>query len=435
MVGNKAAFRFMGGAGAFVIILLFLTVDALAQTEPRPVLQQRSIDLRDLRLALPQPEITPGLIDFENVQGSQVGAGVRLNDQYANSHGVIFGRGASVHYCARLTDDVMASLCPYPQAASGQRAAAHEVRSGGAAMVMTLTRPIEAVTMRINPTGGTLDEVFIARVTGFDASGEQIVQQDTRFNWYQDAFSWPTSAGFKTDGAEITRVTVELQRVSVGNRPVRFLIDDLMLGYAPERETPPVAAALAEERAPPRSSGEIIQSPSVGSAQEELRLYPAATRKRAAIDWDAVEAALTEQNAQGLVAAPHQGRRFVNAAELPVLLPSAVDAGSLIVVGNKDSYSAHFTVAGRAHSLYGSRLLTVMTPARGATRDQTNLTLMRSDEALIGSFSLYGASYSITRHCIDEDVATDPACHDADALGDVAETMVVVVGDAGRRRP
>ncbi len=117
------------------------------------------------------------------MQGSQVGAGIRLNDQYANSHGVIFGRGASVHYCARLTDDVMASLCPYPQAASGQRAAAHEVRSGGAAMVMTLSQPIEAVTMRINPTGGTIDEVFIARVAGFDASGEQIVQQDTRFNW------------------------------------------------------------------------------------------------------------------------------------------------------------------------------------------------------------------------------------------------------------
>ncbi len=61
MVGNKAAFRFMGGAGAFVIVLFFLTVDAVAQTEPRPVLQQRSIDLRDLRLALPQPEVTPGL--------------------------------------------------------------------------------------------------------------------------------------------------------------------------------------------------------------------------------------------------------------------------------------------------------------------------------------------------------------------------------------
>ena len=435
MVAIRGIFGRIGGAGVIFSTLLFLAGDVLAQTAPRPVLQQRTIDLNQLRLAVPQAEITPGLIDFENVQGPQVGAGIELTNQYAQSHGVTFGRGASVHFCARVTDDVMASLCPYPQGASGQRAAAHDVRSGGAAMVMTFDRPIEALTMRINPTGGALDEVFVARLIGFDASGEQLVQEDIRFNWYQDAFSWPTSAGFETDGAQVARVTVELQRVSVGNRSVRFLIDDLTLAYSPERQMSPVAAALAEETAPPKVDAEIVQSTDVGGAQDELRLYPAATRKRTVIDWDAVDAALTEQDAQGLASAPRQGDQFINAAELPVLLPSEADAGSLIIVGNRDSYSAHFTVAGRSHSLYGSRLLTVMAPAEGATADETNLTLMRSDEALTGSFVLYGASYSLTRYCINEDAATDAACHDGDALGAVAAGLVVVVGDAGRGRP
>lgn len=421
-------------AGTGFSLSLLLSSHTAAQTEQRRILP-RILDLAEQVLVAPEAEITPGVIDFENVEGPQSGAGIALTDQYRESHGVSFGRGDSVHYCVRSTDDVMASFCPYQSAASGSRVAAHDVRAGGPAMVMTFDRPVEAISMRINPTGGVMDEAFIARVSGFDANGEEIAREDTQFNWYQDAFAWPTSAGFKTDGAEITRATVQLLRVSVNNRPVRFLIDDLQLGYTPERRLPPVAAALAEETAPPRSDARVVQSARQGSFRDELRIYPVATRKRAAIDWDAVDAVLAEQNALGLAAAPYQGARFVNSAELPILLPSAADAGSVIVVGNADSYTAHFTTGGRAYSLYGSRLLTVMRPAQGAEADETNLTLMRTDEALIGSFVLYGASYSLTRHCINESVEDDPACHNANEMGDVAASLVVVVGDTGRGRP
>jgi len=432
MVRFRFLSLFFGSAVFCAAALLFGAANA--QIEQRRI-QSRTLDIQNQVLRLPEAEITPGLIDFENVEGPQSGVGVALTTQYRESHGVSFGRGASVHYCARSTDDVMASLCAYQSAASGRRAAVHDVRAGGPAMVMTFDRPVEAITMRINPTGGVMDEAFIARVSGFDADGKEIVQEDTQFNWYQDAFAWPTSVGFKTDGAEIARATVQLLRVSVNNRPVRYLIDDLPLGYTPERTLPPVAAALAEETAPPRSDARVVQSARQGSFRDELRIYPVATRKRAAIDWDAVDAAMAEQNALGLAAASYQGQGFVDAAELPVLLPSTADAGSLIVVGNADSYTAHFTTGGRAYSLYGSRLLTVMRPAQGAVADQTNLTLMRTDEALIGSFVLYGASYSLTRHCIDESAADDSACHDADSMGDVAASLVVVVGDAGRGRP
>ncbi|MHA7871112.1 MAG: hypothetical protein ACX939_02050 [Hyphococcus sp.] len=415
--------------------LAMLAGAATAQTEPRPALQRQVIDLGNLKLALPREETPENVIDFENAQGPQAGAGIRLTTQYAQSHGVTFGRGASVHFCRPSSDDVMASLCPYRSAASGQRVAAHEVRLGGAAMLLNFSRPVESMSMRINPTGGILDEVFVAEISGFDAAGEEIVQSTSWFNWYQDAFSWPTSVGFETDAGRVVRASITLRRVARNNQPVRFLIDDLSLLYAPESTLPPVAEALAEDDRPPRAQGEIVQSTEIGAAQDALRLYPAATRRRAAIDWDAVERALDAQKDQGLAPMRYQGGRFVSRAELPVLLPMSADAGSVIVVGNRDSYTAHFQKDGRAYSLYGSRLLTLMKPARGAVRDETNLTLMRSDEALTASFALYGASYSLTRHCLNEDAASDAACHDADAMGEVAADLVVVVGEAARRRP
>ena len=88
--------------------------------------------------------------------------------------------------------------------------------------------------MRINPTGGSLDEVFVAEISGFDENNEMLVNETLRFNWFQDAFSWPTSLGFETDSAQVVRVTVMLRRVAQNNQPVRLLIDDLNLTYSPE---------------------------------------------------------------------------------------------------------------------------------------------------------------------------------------------------------
>jgi hypothetical protein len=438
-VGTKTVSSLVNGAAtaiAAAVVFISASPSVLGQQlEPRPDLLSRAPVLAERVVVEANDETAPGVIDFENVQGRQVGAGIELRDQYKKTHGLTFGRGDSVHFCARVFDDVNASLCPYPQAASGKRAAAHDVRSGGPAMVMSFSRPIEAVSMRINPTGGSLDEVFVAELTGFNDGGEQLVQETIRFNWNQDAFAWPITAGFETDAAQVSRVTVVLRRVAQNNQPVRFLIDDLTLVYTPERALSPVAAALDAERAPPKVNAEIVQSPEIGDAQQGLRIYPAATRKRAVIDWDAVDLALEGQAVKGLTAANYKGEKFVEAAELPVLLPSQADAGSPVIVGNRDSYNTYFTVGGRAHSLYGSRLLTVIAPARGATPDQTNLTFMKSDETLIGSFALYGASYSITRQCLNGNVEDDPACHDEGALEDIVAGLVVVVGEAGRRRP
>ncbi len=440
-MGTKTEKKMAIRAGGVLAVAAFLigASSAVGQTaprlEPRPDLLDRTVNLADRAIVAPKDETDPGFIDFENVKGRQAGVGIELRDQFEKTHGLSFGRGASIHFCARVTDDVNASFCTYPRAASGQRVAVHDVRTGGSAMEMNFSRPVEAIFMQINPTGGALDEVFVAELTGSDESGRQIVQETIRFNWRQDAFTWPTSVGFETDAARVSRVTVTLRRVAQKNQPVRFLIDDLTLVYSPERALPPVAAALDEERAPPKVNAEIVQSPEIGDAQQGLRIYPAATRKRAVIDWDAVDLALEAQEAKGLTAANYEGEKFVDAAELPVLLPSQAEAGSPIIVGNRDSYNTYFTADGRAHSIYGSRLLTVIAPARDAPPDQTNLTLMKSDETLIGSFALYGASYSITRQCLNGNVEDDPACHDEGALEDIVAGLVVVVGEAGRRRP
>ncbi len=389
-----------------------------------------------LTLSAAQPAQEPGVIDFENVQGPQLGAGIELSDQYAASHGVRFGRGASVHFCARVFDDVNASLCSYPQAASGRRAAAHDVRSGGPAMVMDFSKPVSVVAMRINPTGGAEGEAFVAELRGFDASGVQRAQTDVRFNWSKDAFTWPTSASLGAARAQLSRVTVLLRRTAQNNQPVRFLIDDLSLQYAPDNAVSPVAAAIAEQKGPPRvRDAAVVQSKEIGAAQAALRVYPAAVRKRTVIDWDAVEAALNAQQEMALAATPYNGERFVAAAELPLLLPASAEPGSTTIVGNPDSYNATFKVGGVTYSLYGSRLLTVIAKNGDAPGVNDAVTFAGTEQALTASFSVYGAAYALTRHCADESVTADPACHDRDALAAIAGDLVVVVGDAGRARP
>ena len=223
-----------------------LTVSALAQTAP----QAQMLDLSNLRLSQATVAASTNVIDFENVQGPASGAGIALTNQYERSHGVSFGRGAAVHFCARVTDDVNASLCSYPNAASGQRAAVHDVRAGGATMSLNFSRPVDAVEMRINPTGGIIDEIFTVQLNGFDANGNNVASDSIRFPWRQDAFTWPTSVALKTDAASFARVTIELRRAAQQNQPVRFLIDDLALVYGAQTSDAPALAALNAQRRP-----------------------------------------------------------------------------------------------------------------------------------------------------------------------------------------
>lgn len=422
-----------------------LASSATAQTAPDtpPVVQPQSPAARigaflsDLRLQTPNQQ-ERATIDFENVAASaQVGARVALERQYEPSHGLVFSRGASIARCSTATTtaaaEISLSLCPYPRAASGEYVAAYDVRAGGPDLIMSFSRAVTAVSMRINPTGGEPDELFVAEANGYDQAGARVATNIVRFNWYQDAFAWPTVLDLESEAA-LARVTVSLRRAAQNNQPVRFLLDDLTLAYAPADETPPVVEALAAQNGPARArDAVIVQSPQTGSAQSRLRLYPAAVRKRTAIDWDGVEAALARQKDLNIAAAPYSGARFVDAAELPLLLPSRADR--VVIVGNRDSYNAQFAVDGRDYSLYGSRLLTVVNKHNAAPAATDAIVFAGTQEALTASFSLYGAVYTLTRHCADENVDGDPACHDRDQLGDVAGALAVTVGAAGRRRP
>ena len=411
-----------------------LSVAAFAQTSPQPELQ--ALDLSNLRMAQTSDAEKSAVIDFEDAQGPVAGAGVALTSQYENSHGVSFGRGSSVHFCARVTDDVNASLCPYPTAASGQRAAAHDSRAGGPSMMLNFSRPVDAVSMRINPTGGAFDEIFVVDLNGFDANGRNVAKESIRFAWRQDAFTWPTSVTLQTQAASFARVTIEMRRVAQNNQAVRFLVDDLALVYGPQTTDAPVLSALTEARRPPPiADAEIVRSNDDAEMVDALRLYPAATRISTEIDWDAVDVTLAQQRNLNLNVAPHNSDSFVDRVTLPLLLPSRADTGSVSVVSVGDSYHSRFDVNGRAYSLYGTRVLTIVNPAEGALAPGGNVTIIASNHALVASFSLYGASYVLTGYCHNDSVLEDPACHDRDGIGDVVRQMVVAVGAAGRARP
>ena len=411
-------------------------VAAFAQTAPQPVQQAPAINFSNLRLAQTNSVAPSNIIDFEKAQGPTSGAGIVLTDQYENSHGVTFGRGASIHFCARITDDVNASLCPYPTAAGGARAAAHDIRSGGPAMSLSFSRPVDAISMRINPTGGVVNEIFVVELNGFDANGTNVASDSIRFAWDQNAFTWPTSVTLNTEAASFARVTMVMRRVAQNNQAVRFLIDELALTYGAQTEDAPVLTALSAQRsAPPIADAEIVQSDDDVDMRDALRLYPAATRIRTAIDWDAVDVTLGRQSDLNLVAAAHNSAVFLDQAALPLLLPSRADDGSLSIVSVGDSYHADFEISGRGYSLYGTRVLSLINPAAGAPSPSGNVTAIASNHALVASFSLYGASYTLSRYCLNDSVIEDPQCHDREAIGDIARQMVVAVGETGRARP
>ena len=166
-----------------------------------------------------------------------------------------------------------------------------------------------------------------------------------------------------------------------------------------------------------------------------MRLYPAATRIRTAIDWDEALATVDEQTALGLNIAGLTDQRAIDVAELPVILPSRADPGTLSIAGQANSYHSDFERDGRGYSIYGTRILTQLKPADGAARPTENFELIELEYGLAATFSLYGASYTVTRYCENDSPAEDPDCLDGDAFGEMAIEMVVAVGAAGSARP
>ncbi|NNE40226.1 MAG: hypothetical protein HKN14_04825 [Marinicaulis sp.] len=429
-------------SGAFGRVLLSGIATGIAAGGPaisqdRPVFNPRTIDLSDLAV-LNRDQIKTNddavTIDFEGIDGQASGAGILLTTQYRNAHGVHFGDGASVHRCGRVFDDVNVSLCPYAQAASGANAAAHEVRSGGDAMELFFDRPVSAVSMRINPTGGATDEFFVAQINGFNAAGDRVIQNSNRFSWTQGAVTWPTSIAFDAKTAQLTRVTVELRRVAANNRAVRFLIDDLSLRYAPESVDSPVFGALNESRQAPQAPGaEVVQSPEDEEAQEALRIYPAARRIRTKIDWDAAEAMVQTQNDMGLTPAALAPGGDLDRATLPVLLPQNADGPvDLATQTSGDSFSATFKSGGRMYDYYGTRVMTVVNSGESGG---PNITLLELEYGLGASFNLFGASYRIVRYCENDNAEEDAACLDKEALGEHIKDVVVALGEKAGERP
>ncbi len=383
------------------------------------------------------------LIDFEAIRSRDGRTPVTLDNQYEQSHGVRFGKGVSVHRCSGAYDEFSTSLCPYPRGASGERAAMFDVQTGGAAMNIDFREPVDSISVRINPSGGSERSQFLAQAVGLDANGARIAADSISLAYNQNNLNWPYSLTLEGDGPiarvqiAVTTQAASLATARTQSQPVRFFIDDLAFSRRVEPRTPPVAAALAAQDGPPRvGRAVVVQSPRVGPAQSSLRLYPAAVRKRLAIDWDAVDAALTDQDALGLSAvAPNgAGQGFVDRAELPLLLPRAGTASGLQIFGNVDTVNAVWRDDGRDYSVYGSRLATVIRKADGASGVQSAITFSGTEDELTASFSLFGASYTLTQHCIGG-ASSDPACYDRAALGEIAESLVVVVGDAGRARP
>ena len=435
-----------------VLAIIMVAAPALAQNDNGRRILDRAFQqfeevirqIEEVETDDAEPEGEAQIIDFEAIRTRDGRAPVTLTNQYERSHGVRFGRGVSVHRCAGAYDEFSSSLCPYPRAASGDRAAMFDVEIGGQAMVLDFVEPADAVSLRINPTGGGQGVRYQAQAVGLDAQGEVIAAAREAVAFSDNNLNWPHVLALKGD-RPIVRVQIAMivegasfAAARVNNQPVRFFIDDLAIfRLEPLPTVPPIAAALSEQDGPPRvGRAVIVQSPSVGSAQSGLRLYPAAVRKRLAIDWDAVDAALAEQNAMNLVAVSPSGdgQKYIDLAALPLLLPQSADAGSLKVFGGADVVNAVWRAGGRDYSVYGSRMATVIRKADGASGVRSAITFSGSEDELTASFSLFGASYALSQHC-NGGATADPGCFDRDALGKIAEDLVVVVGDTGRARP
>ena len=340
-------------------------------------------------------------INFEDIRGRTASARIELTTQYQKSYGLTFGSGATAYSC-QGPSPVQITMCPYLQAASGDRAVLHEVRSGGPAMTLSFERAISSLSVKINPTGGELDEEFIARVTGYDANNRRQGTNNTRFNWFQDAGAWPTTASVQTkDGTPLSRVTIELLRIGADNQPVRFLIDDLSFVYAEDVSAPPETPVIAdlleaEDRAPALVIVDRYTSAVPSNDRRGLALYPPAQRIRVAVDWDSAFAARDRQSNAGLNAAPIAPLDDLARIAMPVLLPENTDAPIDLATDDAgDSYSAIFEKGGRAFDFYGTRVMTA-TSNDGGGASTANLKFHELEYGLAASFSLYGVSYRLT---------------------------------------
>jgi hypothetical protein len=373
----------------------------------------------------PAPSAAPGaeelLIDFESVADARRLPGRLLGDRYRQSRGARFGAGAHAVLCGATNAEEVAATgvvppCAYPTGASGDRAGYFD--GSADALVIDFDRPIRSLNLRANLPSMHSGQSYRIVITGHDGAGQVAASETAAGGSVDLAPGWPTTATLSSD-APFARVRVRALYDGTGE----FLFDDVR--FQPAVVEAPVAAAIFAPQ-PPTEFTTVEDRDSVVA----VRIYPSATRVRAAIDWDLAMRHREAQRAAGIEPQIPADRRMLDEALLPVLLPTAVDGGAVTVSSSGDTVNAAFSHGGRDYSVYGSRVMTVLPGAAPSG----GFAVRRGEFSVAATFSLYGAAYELERYCAG-DSGDDPGCGDEQALKDVARSLAVAVGAAGERRP
>jgi hypothetical protein len=101
------------------------------------------------------------------------------------------------------------------------------------------------------------------------------------------------------------------------------------------------------------------------------------------------------------------------------------------VASGGDSYMATISLGGRDFTLFGTRVMSVV--SGGAPPDAGAIDYVDLEYGVAASFSVYGASYALTMMCAPGQ--SEAACRAKAPLDAALQSLVVVIGQAGRARP
>ena len=385
------------------------------------------------------------IIGFEEHRANR--NGITIDDQYREKFGVRFLPGVSVHRCGGESTRAMA--CTYVRAADGTRTAYFDGRSNSGTMIMDFARPVQEVSMRVNPTGAKPNETFTLEMKAFQDQREVVASSSEAITWnFNRATNWPYTGRISVNHPEgATRLAVVMRASQQNNQSIRFLFDEIKISYAQAgaddsddpltKDSPAGAAIYSTDQA--RADANLGPAENVGWPAQRIEKkspFKAAPRLRARINWPAAQAALAEQNRLGLSPARLARPASLDEAALPVLLPAFADqAIDLAVTRDGNSYSAIFTHGGRQYDYYGSRMLTRMTNKVAGTHSAGPVRYIEGETGLSASFTLYGAVYRVTQTCKQESPRLDPDCFDTQRLEEKLRELMIALGRRAGGRP
>lgn len=358
------------------------------------------------------------LIDFESLGDARRLPGRLLGERYLESRGARFGAGAHGVLCGSTSEAEVAATgvfppCAYPAGASGNRAGYFD--GSTEALVIDFDRPIRSLSIRANLPTVHSGQTYRIRIEASNSNGF-VAQSEIGGTGSVDlAPQWPTTASVSGD-APFTQVRVRALYDGTG----QFLFDDIHF-------QPAISAVLADiltgATVPNVDEAAPVSRP---AAQAGLRRFQPAQRVRTRVEWDAAFSAAAQLPA-GVLAAG--AMNAVNRASLPVLLPGSATA--LSVVSGGDSYVATISSGGRDFTLFGTRVMSVL--SGGGPPDTAAIDYADLEYGVAASFSVYGASYALTMMCAPGQ--SEAACRDRAPLEAALKSLVVVIGEAGRARP